>query len=297
MTGNQPPGTSQKEEVGLIGIGLVGKALAEHLLGAGFRVVGCDIDPGCRAALERMGGIPVARPAEVAERCGRVFLSLMTSAIVAEVVEGPEGLLAAPARLRCIIDTSTGEPEATEALARKLAVRKIGYLDATISGSSQQIREKRGVFMVGGDAEWFVACRDLMSVIAQKVFHVGPVGSGAKAKLATNLILGLNRMALAEGLVFAERLGLDLSSFLELVKETPAYSVAVDVKGRKMLEGDFTPQAKVRQHHKDLTLILEEAQRNGLDLPLARVHREILGRLISEGDGDLDACAVIKALR
>jgi len=286
-----------KENIGLVGIGLVGTALAEHLIGAGFCVVGCDVDPERRTMLERMGGIVATRPAEIAERCERVFLSLMTSATVAEVVEGADGLLAAPSKLRCIIDTSTGAPAATEALAQRLAAKNIGYLDATISGSSQQIREKRGVFIVGGEKEWFDGCGDLLDVISTKHFHVGPAGSGAKAKLATNLILGLNRMALAEGLVFAEKLGLDLAPFLDLVKETPTYSVAADVKGQKMLDGDFTPQAKVRQHHKDLTLILEEARQTGLDLPLGRVHHEVLGRLITEGDGDLDACAVIKALR
>ena len=297
MTSEQPSAANGIEEIGLVGIGLVGTALAEHLTEAGYRVVGCDIDPARRDALERIGGTPVSRPVEVAERCRRIFLSLMTSAIVAEVVEGPDGLLAGSAKPRGIIDTSTGEPDLTEALAQRLAAKGIGYLDATISGSSQQIREKRGVFIVGGDAGWFAACRDLLSVISEKAFHVGPAGSGAKAKLATNLILGLNRMALAEGLVFAEKLGLDLPPFLDLVKQTPAYSVAADVKGQKMLDRDFSPQAKVRQHHKDLTLILEQAQRRNLDLPLARVHREALGRLIEEGDGDLDACAVIKAIR
>ena len=297
MTNGKPTIANEPEEIGLVGVGLVGMALAEHLIAAGYRVIGCDIDPGRRAELEKIGGTPVSRPAEVAQRSSRVFLSLMTSAIVAEVVEGPDGLLAAPSPPRCIIDTSTGEPATTEALAQRLAAKEIGYLDATISGSSQQIREKRGVFIVGGDVEWFEACRDLLGAISPKAFHIGPAGSGAKAKLATNLILGLNRMALAEGMAFAEKLGLDLASFVDLVKETPAYSVAVDVKGKKMLEGDFSPQAKVSQHHKDLTLILEEARRAGLDLPLGRVHHEVLGRLIADGDGDLDACAVIKALR
>lgn len=287
----------QAEEIGLVGIGLVGLALAEHLIGAGFRVVGCDIDPDRRKALERLGGVPVEQPVEVAERCRRIFLALMTSDIVTRVVEGEAGLLSSSAKPRCIIDTSTGDPSATEALARRLSERDVGYLDATISGSSQQIREKRGVFLVGGETELFVACRDLLDVIGQKVFHVGPTGSGAKAKLATNLILGLNRLALAEGLVFAEKMGLDLPSFLSLVKETPAYSMAADIKGEKMIHGDFAPQAKVSQHHKDLSLILEQAAQLGQDLPLAKVHRDTLGRLIAQGDGDLDVCAVIKAIR
>jgi 3-hydroxyisobutyrate dehydrogenase len=297
MTDSRHAQGSTREEIGLVGIGLVGEALAEHLIGAGFGVVGCDIDPARRAVLKALGGIAVERPVEIAQRCRRIFLALMTSKIVGDVIEGSDGLLSTPARPQFIIDTSTGDPIPTEAMAKRLAGKKIGYLDAPISGSSQQIRDGKGVFMVGGDDGSFAACRDLLGVIGEKIIHVGPSGSGARAKLATNLILGLNRMALAEGLVFAERLGLDLPAFLDLVRETPAYSVAVDAKGEKMLNEDFSPQAKVSQHHKDLSLILDHAERLGQELPLSRAHRDVLGGLMDRGDGDLDVSAVIKALR
>ncbi len=286
-----------KETIGLVGIGLVGTALAEHLLARGFGVVGFDVDPARCEKLERLGGRAVSGPAEVAAGAGRVVLSLMTTQIVREVVEGPGGLLQADPPPKFVIDTTTGDPDQTAALAERLARRGVMFLDATISGSSQQIRDRQAVFMVGGDRAAFDACADLLAALAERVFYLGGAGSGSKAKLASNLILGLNRLVLAEGLVFAERLGLELEPFLELLKVSPAYSAAMHVKGRKMLTGDFAPVSRIAQHRKDVGIILACARRLGQELPLSRTHLEILERSIEAGDGELDTAAVISEIR
>jgi 3-hydroxyisobutyrate dehydrogenase-like beta-hydroxyacid dehydrogenase len=285
------------EDVGLIGIGLVGRALAGRLLAAGFGVVGYDIDPAQMRELEAVGGATAASPSGVTARCRRIFLALMTSDIVRTVVEEEGGLMATSAPPTYIIDTSTGRPEESMALEARLAARGTAYLDATISGSSQQIREGAGVFMVGATPDGFSACSDLFSAVARDAVHVGPAGSGAKAKLATNLVLGLNRLALCEGMVFADRIGLDPAAFLELVRITPAYSAAVDVKGDKLLRRDYTPQSKLSQHLKDLRMVLEQAEKVGQDLPLARLHEEIIAALVQRGEGDKDSCVVIEELR
>ena len=151
--------------------------------------------------------------------------------------------------------------------------------------------------MVGGRVEDFEACRDLFAAFAEKTVHAGPSGSGAKAKLAMNLILGLNRAVLAEGLVFAEGLGLELNSFLDLLRISPAYSAAVDVKGSKMVKGDFTAEARLAQHLKDLALIMEQAGKTGQELPLTRTHSDLLRSAIDAGDGDLDNSAIIREIR
>jgi len=286
-----------KETIGLVGIGLVGTALADHLLARGFGVVGFDVAPTRCEQLERLGGRAVGGPAEVAAGAERVVLSLMTTEIVREVVEGPGGLLESDPPPKFVIDTTTGDPDQTAALAERLARCGVMFLDATISGSSQQIRDRQAVFMVGGDRAAFDACADLLAALADSVFYVGPAGAGSKAKLASNLILGLNRLALAEGLVFAQRLGLELESFLELLKASPAYSVAMDVKGRKMLTGDFAPVSRIAQHRKDVAMILAYGRKLGQALPLSRVHLEILDSSIEAGDGELDTAAVISEIR
>lgn len=285
------------KRIGLVGLGLVGTAIAESLLSQEFDIVGFDVDPERCTQLQKFGGTPRGTAAEVASQVERVILSLPDTNVVLNVVEGPAGILEAESLPTHVIDTTTGDPDETISLAQRLAQRGIVLLDATISGSSRQVRDREAVFMVGGDKAEFEACRDVFSVLSENVFYVGPSGSGSKAKLASNLILGLNRLALAEGLVFAEKLGLDLEAFLELLKATPAYSAIMDTKGQKMLKGDFTPQARVRQHHKDVSLILKYAQKAGQELPLSKVHLDILAKSIAAGDADLDNSAIIKEIR
>ncbi len=286
-----------KDPIGIIGVGLVGSALAEHLLTAGYPVIGYDITPSRCDALEAMGGRVVDSPRSVAEHSNRVFLSLMSTDIVSRVLKGPDSVLEAGSGSGYIIDTTTGDPDETTTLAQEMKSHNIFLLDAPISGSSEQIRKKDGVVMIGGDPDAFAQCKDLFQTIAKKFFYLGASGTGSKAKLASNVILGLNRLVLAEGLVFAEKLGLDLKTFLPLLKETPAYSCALDAKGRKMIERDFAPQSRIIQHHKDLDIILQYAKNLGQLLPLTKMHQEVLKQAIEAGDGDLDNAAVINQIR
>ncbi len=282
--------------IGLIGLGLVGTAMAERLLAEQFDLVGFDIDSTKCEHLEQLGGKAGSNPAKVAEQVERVVLSLPDTEVVLQVVEGADGILEAKTLPTYIIDTTTGNPDETAALAQRLAQRELYFLDAPFSGSSQQLRDKDVVFMVGGDKAAFEKCRDILDALSAEVFYLGASGDGSKAKLAGNLILGLNRLALAEGLVFASKLGLEPRAFLELLKVTPAYSTAMDVKGRKMLDGDFAPEGRLRQHHKDVSIILKYAEKLGQELPLSRVHLDVLKNAIEAGDGEMDNSAVIREI-
>ena len=283
--------------IGLIGVGLVGTVLAKRLLAEGFGVLGYDVAAERVDELKRCGGQGADSPAAVASEVDCVLLSLPDSSVVRYVVEGPDGVLHAGRLPSYVIDTTTGDPDDTEALAERLAQRGIALLDATISGSSRQLAERTAVLMVGGEKAAFDACLPVLRVLSDRLFHLGPTGSGSKAKLATNLVLGLNRLVLAEGLVFAEKLGLDLGAFLELLRAGPAYSAAVDVKGTKMRNGDFTPEARLKQHSKDVSLILKHAGKAGQELPLSAVHADILAKAIGAGEGDLDTSAIINEIR
>ena len=283
--------------IGLIGIGLVGTVLAKHFLANGLEVIGCDVDSERLDCLKRMGGSCAECPAEVAEKVKHVVLSLPDTAIVREVIEGVNGILSAARKPSYIIDTTTGDPDDIAVLAEKLAESQISLLDSTISGASSQLEKREAVFMVGGEPAAYEACAGLLRLPAEEVFYIGPSGCGSKAKLATNLVLGLNRLVLAEGMVFAEKLGLPLDTFLKLLKVSPAYSAAVDVKGDKMLNNDFEPVSRIRQHHKDVSLILKHAKRHNQHLPLSNVHLEIMEKAIAAGDGELDTSAVIKEIR
>ncbi len=288
------------DEIGLIGLGLVGTSVYTTLLRSAHRVRGYDLAAEKCDSLLAAGGTVADSPAEVGEHCRTVVISLLETRIVVEVIFGPGGLFDTftPDRQPdLIIDTTTGNPDETVALERQLADCGVDYVDATISGSSAQISEREGVFLVGGRPEAYDRARPMIEVLSKHHYYVGDPGSGAKAKLVSNHILGLNRLVLAEGLVFAERLGLSLPAILDVLKHTPAYSVAMDVKGDKLLSGDYTPQSRISQHRKDLDIIQSFAKKTGQPLPLAALHRELLVLAESHGMADADTCAVIEEIR
>jgi 3-hydroxyisobutyrate dehydrogenase-like beta-hydroxyacid dehydrogenase len=219
-------------------------------------------------------------------------LSLPDSTVVHDVISSVRDALS-PGTI--VVDTTTGEPESTAALGAALAERGIAYIDATIAGSSAQVRTGAVVVIAGGDPNAIAACGDLFAAFATQVFPVGPCGSGARMKLVVNLVLGLNRAALAEGLALAKYCGLDPAAALEILRAGPAYSRIMDIKGAKMIAGDFTPQARLAQHLKDVRLILQMGQASGARLPLSALHRELLEQLAAEGYHDADNSAIIRA--
>lgn len=283
--------------LGLIGLGLVGSALCERFVHAGWSLCGFDIDGSVLTRAEERGLVACSCPAEVAVRARRVVLSLPNSDVVDQVVAGADGMLGALQPDDVLIDTTTADPLATVDLARRLGAAGVRFIDATILGSSQQVREGQALVMAGGDAADIAACKTLFDAFARSSFHMGPNGKGAEAKLVVNLVLGLNRLVLAEGLLLGQRAGIDLGALLEVLKDGAAYSRVMDHKGQKMMDGEFAPQARLAQHAKDVQLIRALADRCGAPLPLSQVHAEILARGVDEGLGDWDNAAVIEILR
>ena len=279
--------------IGLVGLGLMGSALADRLLAAGQPVLGWDTDAERRTALHERGGGVARDLQEVFGSCSRVLLSLPTHREVGDVVQTAGAALS---RGLTIVDTTTGDPASTEELARTLNERGVVYLDATISGSSAQVRAGSATVMVGGDTASVEACSDVFALIGPQIFHTGPAGTGAKMKLVTNLVLGLNRAALAEGLSFAESIGLDPNLSLAVMRGSLAYSRIMDTKGERMIRRDFVPDARLSQHLKDVRLIVDRGRQAGLTMPLSTAHCAVLEEAEAAGYGDLDNSAIIKVL-
>ncbi|MBL8320306.1 MAG: NAD(P)-dependent oxidoreductase [Burkholderiaceae bacterium] len=288
---------SRADVVGLVGLGLVGTALGRRLDAAGIAVLGYDRQADARRAWTRAGGRLADTPRELGERCRRVVLAVFDTAGVLQVVEGPEGLLSGKCTTQSIIDCSTGDPQLLQALSERMASRSIDFIEAPLSGASTQIAAGAATMLLGGDAGAIARHTPLLDVLAPERIHVGGAGMGARAKLATNLVLGLNRAALAEGLVLAEKLGIAPALFLQLVLATPARSDAALAKGTKMISGDFEPHSRIRQHVKDLQLMLAAARTVGQRLPLTEVHTALLQAAVAAGDGDLDNAAIVRQLR
>ena len=177
------------------------------------------------------------------------------------------------------------------------ARRGVALLDAPVSGSSAQVARGDGVGLIGGDPAAAEDTADLLDVVYPRRFFVGAAGDASKTKLAVNLVLGLNRVALAEGLVFAESLGLDPQTFLDIARGSATYSQVMDVKGEKMVRADYAPQGKIDQNLKDVRIMLDEATRLGQGLPLAQLLADLLQACVDRGEGERDNCAVIEEIR
>jgi 3-hydroxyisobutyrate dehydrogenase-like beta-hydroxyacid dehydrogenase len=288
---------TSRPTIGLIGLGLLGMALARRLLMSSYPVVGYDVDAVRAKALSAFGGTPAQSIADVARAAPVVVLAVFDTDQVEQVVE--RDILAAVGEGSnvAILCASTCDPDRVAALAKRLAPRGIRFVETPVSGSSAQVANGDGVALIGGGDALVAEVGPVVAALCPVHFHIGKVGDGGRAKLAVNLILGLNRLALAEGLLFAERIGLDPSRLLAVAKRSAAYSQAMDTKGEKMVGSDFSPEGRVHQHLKDIKLMLEKADALGQPLPALRVHADILDALVAHGGGDLDNSAVIAELR
>lgn len=286
------------KQIGMVGLGLMGTALAGRLAHAGYGVVGFDIDAGKQHAWQQLDGATgVASISDVVRRCDVLFLAVFDTDQVEAVVEGELLAAAGAGSGKIVLCASTCDPERIAKLAERVAPEGLTLLDTPISGTSAQVRQGHGVAFVGGDAARLAEVVPILDAIVPTHFHMGPAGSAGRAKLAINLILGLNRLALAEGLVFAERLGLEPARFLDVARRAACYSQVMDTKGPKMVRGDFSPEGRVRQTLKDVELMLAQARSLSQDLPLARLNAEILQACVRNGEGDRDNSAVINEIR
>jgi putative dehydrogenase len=281
------------QPVGLIGVGLMGEAFAQRLIGAGLRVIGYDIDPAKTTRLATLGGQPAASISDVAKQCDPILLAVFSTDEIEQVVEAEILPALGENSGKVVLCASTCDPDRVATLGARVAKRGLTFLETPVSGTSEQVRRGEGVGLIGGDGETAARTAPVLRALFASYFHVGRIGDGGRAKLAINLILGLNRLALAEGLVFAARLGLDPAAFLSIARASAAYSQVMDTKGPKMLARDFAPEGRVRQTLKDAHLILDQARTVHQRLPLLEVHADVLEACVRAGDGDRDNSIVI----
>ena len=214
------------------------------------------------------------------------------SASVEAVLWGDAGLAGACAPGTLIIDTTTADPKETVRHFPLLAHRGIRFVDCPLVGSSREIGEGNAIAIVG-DQEEGAGYAPLLHTFAKRVFFLGAAGRGHTAKLVVNLVLGLHRVVLSEGLGLANRCNLDLAQALEILKASAAYSEVMETQGEVMLSRDFTrPTARLAQHAKDVGLILELAAQSGARVPLSQLHRSLLQEAVAAEWGRLDNAAV-----
>ena len=286
-------------KVGLIGAGLMGAAVAQRLIAAGYEVLAFDVDPRKREAIAGTGAKPEATAGAVIAGCEITVVCVFSTDQVEEVIAGPDGL-SATARgtgARIFVVTSTCDPDRLAALAKRVGSEGAQIVEFPISGTSRQVARGEGVGLAGGDRALIDRAAPVLEAICPRRHYLGEVGDGSRAKLAVNLILGLNRAALAEGLVFAAQLGLDPVAFLEVARGSAAYSQVMDVKGELMARREYTkPQSRVDQSLKDFNLMLEQARAAGQELPFGTVYARMMEDCVAHGEGEWDNAAIAEAI-
>lgn len=280
------------KRIGVVGVGLLGSAVAQRLLAGGFTVTGHDTRPEAVASLASKGLRAAASPADAAKGADVVFTILPSLDIVEKVITGPGGLIESAPATATIVQMSTISPDLTRRLAKAAEARGIGFLDTPMSGTSSMVERGDCTIFVGGDRARADACRPVFDAIARRTVYVGPVGAACLAKLATNLLVGLNTVALAEALVLGAKGGLEPAALLEILRDSAAGSRMLDVRGPLMVQGDFTAQMKMDLFMKDFALMLDEGRRLGAPLPLTSIAQQLCGATAAAGHGMDDLAAV-----
>lgn len=286
------------QSVGLVGLGLMGTAMSTRLLAAGHPVVGYDVDPAARDAHTARGGVVVDRPADVTARCPVVLLSLPNGDVSREVCFGSDGVAEGLRDDTIVVETSTVLPQQAEAMAAELAESGAHFADAALSGHSEMVARGDTLGMVGGDAADLPAITPILDVFCRNVMRVGGHGDGMRAKIVVNEILTINRFAVAEGLVLAEKLGVDSGRMLEVLRSSAAYSKAMDMWGDRMVERRYTdPASRVDSHSKDARLTLELGRVHEAPMLLTTQINQVVQGMLANGMSELDNSSVAEALR
>ena len=281
--------------VGIIGLGLMGIALSARLIGANIPLVGFDIDPARCGMFRASGGMVATSVRELAAHSRTIIVAVYSGeqveALFGEIDDG------AGAARPVVICTTTCAPGEIIGIAERASRARIPLLEAPISGTSTEVLDGTATALLAGDAGIINEVGELLNILCPRSLRVGTIGEASRAKLAINLILQTNRAALAEGIAFAERLGLDGHAFLAAAQQSAAYSAVMDSKGDKMLTRDYRPQSHIAQTLKDAELIIEEAGRCGMHLPLTTTQAELLRTAIALEGPERDSSAVIEAIR
>lgn len=285
------------ERVGIVGMGLMGQSFIHNMRKSQFIIQGYDIDPKRMDDLKNEGGHPVDTPAAAAKGVDCLITSLPNSTIAREVIFGPNGIAEGAEEGFCICDTTTSRPDDSEKICADLAERGVKFLDSAVSGTSAMAREGDLIVIAGGNKEDFEACRPIFAGFSRAAYYMGPIGSGARTKLVINLILGGNRLALAEGLVLGDKMGLGLDNLLEVVKDGACSSKTMIDKGPKMIHADYSKQGQVKTALKDTRLMVEEGQKQGAPMPVVSAFTQLLQAAYERGYAEKDTVAFYEILR
>ncbi len=281
------------EQIGFIGLGIMGKPMARNLVQAGYELTVYDIVGEAIEELATAGAKAASSSQEVAAATDKIITMLPDSADSERAILGPGGVLEGARPGAIIIDMSSIAPSMSQKIAAECSKKSVEFLDAPVSGGEPGAINAALAIMVGGKQEVFDQCSDLLKVMGSNVVLTGDVGAGNITKLANQIIVAANIEALSEALVLAQKGGVDPERVFNAIRGGLAGSAVMEAKGPMMLERNFRAGFRIRLHQKDLRNVLQTAQELNVPLPVTALVQQMLGSLINDGDQDADHAAIL----
>ena len=284
------------EQIGFIGLGIMGQGMARNLLRAGFDLVVWNRTRSKMDALVSEGASAAGSPAELARACDIVITCVSDTPDVEAVVLGENGVIHGLREGSLLIDMSTISPKVTREIAARLAEREVHMLDAPVSGGSEGAARGTLSIMVGGEADQVSRAMPILEAMGKTITHVGGHGAGQTVKLVNQILVVVNMLAVGEGLLFAQAGGLDLQKTLDAVTQGAAGSWMLSNRGPQVIARDWRPGFTIDLQQKDLRLVLEAADENGVPLLGTALVFQLYRTLQQAGLGSEGNHALVKAL-
>jgi len=282
--------------LGFIGLGIMGKPMAVHLLKAGHRVFVYDLNPLPVQELSAKGTAACRSNKEVAEKSDIIILMLPDTPDVELALFGKEGVAEGVKKGSVVVDMSSISPIATKEFAKKLGEMGVEMLDAPVSGGQVGAENATLSIMVGGKAEVFEKIKPFFEVMGKNIVHIGGHGDGQTCKVANQIVVALTIEAVSEALVFASKAGADPRKVRQALLGGFAQSRILDLHGERMINRSFKPGFRIQLHRKDLNLALQAARQLGVSLPNTATAQELFNAVVAQESDQLDHSAMVLAL-
>jgi 2-hydroxy-3-oxopropionate reductase len=282
------------ENIGFIGLGVMGKPMAKHLVAAGHRLVVHNRSRGAVDELVAAGATAAASPAEVAKTSTIVITMLPDTADVERVLTGPDGVVSGLPAGAVVIDMSSISPVATERLAAQVAEKRASMLDAPVSGGEIGAVNASLSIMVGGDEATFTRVRPILAVMgnAEKIIYIGRSGAGQICKVCNQVAIGGALAGVSEAFALAKKAGVDAARVRQALLGGFAASRVLEVHGERMLIDNYKPGFRARLYQKDLRIANEAAAANSVAMPTTAIVAQLVNALVASGGADLDYAAL-----
>ena len=284
------------EQIGFVGLGIMGRPMVRNLMKAGYSVTVYDIVSDAVEELASEGATPATSSDEVASKTDTIITMLPDSADSERAILGEGGVLAGAKKGSIIIDMSSIAPSMSQKIFQECSKEGVEMMDAPVSGGEPGAINATLAIMVGGKQEIFDQCYDLLSVMGSNVVLTGDIGAGNITKLANQIIVAANIEALSEAMVLAQKAGVDPERVFNAIRGGLAGSTVMEAKAPMMLDRNFRAGFRIRLHQKDLRNVLQTAQELNGPLPVTALLQQMLGSLVNDGEQDLDHSAILHFL-